>query len=195
LDRARRLSIRFGAKLYYALAIFVLLIMAVLPALHILFFQQAMLLTGVDAIFQTASVKDGHIDPNAPATLVLSLLLMVAWTIFVWRILKRGIGPNVGDLFYLNMLAAFTFAYLDSRLRTYEPFTEAMQRAIGLQTVILFVCFLPRIIASPFMLWANGRLAYLKWKLKRTEKARSTRRGDGDPRQGNGDSGQVPPGS
>ena len=171
LGRVERLALRLNAKVYYTLAISVLAFIALMPALHILFVQQAVLLTGIDAIFQSVSLKDGHINPDAPATLILSLLLMIAWTIFIWRILNRLLGTeNKADLVFLNGLAAITFAYLDSRLRTGETFTEALPRAIGLQTTILFLCFLPRIIAFPFQMWSSGYLAYLKWKLKRVQK-------------------------
>jgi hypothetical protein len=177
LDKASNFTMRATAKFYYLFAIVFLVFATFLPVIHIVFFQQPILLTGLDAIFQTVSLKDGRIDPNAPATLILSLVLMMAWTGFLARALKRILGREGADKIFLNGLAAITFAYLDSHLRTHEPFSTAMQRAIGLQTMILLLMFVPTMIVWPFNIWfwlklipPLVRLWYVKWKLRRLQK-------------------------
>jgi hypothetical protein len=169
LDQRSRTVLRGAAKFMYSLAILCFAVITLFPAIHIIFFQQPILLTGIDAIFQTTSLEDGHINPLAPATLLLTLFLMSAWTLFMYRTLLRLLGPQI-ELLFVSMTAVATFAYLDSVLRTHEPYTAALFRAIGLQTMILIICYLPKIIASPFMGWLSLRLAYYKWRTRRAQR-------------------------
>jgi hypothetical protein len=171
LDKAANFTVRASAKIYYVFAICFMIFVSFLPVVHIVFFQQPILLTGIDAIFQTVSVKDGQIDPNAPVTLILSLLLMIAWTVFLARVLKRFLSaPGGWDIIFLNSLAALSFAYLDSYLRTHEPFTVAIQRAIGLQTTIVLLMLVPKMLVWPFKIWFGLHLWYVKSKVRRAQK-------------------------
>jgi hypothetical protein len=169
LDKRGHAVLRSSARFTYSLAVLCLAVITFLPAIHIIFFQQGILLTGLDAIFQTVSLKNGSINPIAPATLLLTLPLMSAWTVVMYRLLQRLLGPQI-QLLFVNMMSAATFAFLDKVFRTHESYGEASFRAIGLQTMILFICYLPKIIVSPFMGWLSLRLAYFRWKLRRAEK-------------------------
>src|SRR5690606_19134638 len=107
------------------------------------------------------------------STLLLSFLLMAGWTLIVSRLLTRLVGPHDSP-FFLNGISALTFAYLDTYFRTHEPYSDAVQRAAGLQIIILLICFLPQIIALPLRLqtlalpiYFKLRLRYLKWRLER----------------------------
>jgi hypothetical protein len=104
----------------------------------------------------------------APATLMLTLFLMSVWTLVLYRLLLRFLGPHV-ELPLVNMTAVATFAYLDSVLRTHESYTTTLFRAVGLQVLIFVICYLPKIIASPFLGWLSLRLAFYKWRAKRAK--------------------------
>jgi uncharacterized membrane protein YfcA len=58
----------------------------------------------------------------------------------------------------------------DSTFRTHESYAAASFRAIGLQVLILIICYLPEIITAPIMGWLSLRLAYYGWKVRRAEK-------------------------
>lgn len=180
LDKRDHAILRGAAKFMYSLALLCLALLTFFPAIHIIFFQQSVLLVGIDSIFQTTSLKDGHINPLAPATLLLTLFLMSAWTVFIYRTLLRLLGPHI-DLPFVNMTAAVTFAYLDSVLRTHDPYTGALFRAIGLQIMILIICYMPKIIASPFMGWLSLQMAFYRWRNKRAERKKLTKHKDNDP--------------
>lgn len=169
LDKRGRSVLRSAAKFMYSLAVLCLAVITFFPVIHIIFFQQPILLTGIDAIFQTVSLKDGRIDPMAPATLLLTFSLMSFWTLAIYRMLLRLLGPPTA-LPFVNMVAVASFAYLDSVFRTHEPYTAALFRAIGLQMMILLICYLPKIIASPFMGWLSLQLAFYKWRSRRAKR-------------------------
>ena len=77
--------------------------------------------------------------------------------------LKRLLGPHV-DLLFVSMSAAISFAFLDSVLRMHEPYTTTLVRTVLLQMLIYTVWRLPWIVASPFLLWTHGQVAYARWK-------------------------------
>jgi hypothetical protein len=169
LDKRGHAVLRGSARFMYSLALICLALITLFPVIHIVFFQQPVLLAGFDAIFQTVSVRDGRIDPLAPATLLVTLFLMSAWTLIIYRLFLRILGPHI-ELLFANMVSAATFAYLDSAVRTHEPYTASLSRAIGLQVMILVICYSPQIIASPFMGWLSVRMAWYRWRIKRREK-------------------------
>ncbi|WP_454629589.1 hypothetical protein [Bradyrhizobium cenepequi] len=169
LDQRGRAVLRGSAKFLYTIAVLCLAVITFFPAIHIIFFQQRILLNGIDAIFQTTSLKNGNIDPAAPATLLLTLILMCGWTLFIYRALRRLLGPDTGVVF-ISVTAAVSFASLDSLLRTGEPYMTALLRAVGLQTMVFIIWQLPKIIASPFMGWLSLQTAYYKWRVRRAER-------------------------
>ena len=147
LDKRGHAVLRGVTKVGYSFFMLCAAFIALFPAIHIIFFQQPILLAGVDAIFQTTS-RDGRINPLAPTTMLLTLFLMIVWTIIVYRTLVRLLGPPI-DLAFVNMTAVASFAFLDSALRTHEPYTDALFRSVGLQIMIFIICYMPKIIVAP----------------------------------------------
>jgi hypothetical protein len=176
IDPSAIYLIRLNARLLYATAMTILFFVAFLPLLHVLLFQQQTFLVGIDAIFHTTSIKDGHVNLDAPATILLTLLLMVVWTALVKWVSRKAFGPKVELTIFVNGLALLTFAFLDSRLRGQELYSQALPRDFALQITIVAIAFVPTAIVWPFQLWFRVqlvpvlvRLAYVKWKLRKAQ--------------------------
>jgi hypothetical protein len=126
-----------------------------LPLFHIVFFQQAVLLTGVDAILHTDSVENGQIKLLAPVPFILTFILMTFWTIMVQRSADKLIGVKKGidRVIFANGLALVSFAFLDSWFRGQESFTDAALREVPIQMMIASFYAVPTVLIWPFMLW------------------------------------------
>jgi len=154
-DRRSVLMYKFKARLLYWLAMLFVVFAATLPLIHIIFFQQASFLSGLDAIFHSNSVENGRVNLLAPVTLLLTLSLMIFWTVLVHRFAEKCLRmpPGLNRSTSVNMIAVVTSAFLDSKFRGQQSFSEALFRGIGLQTTIFLLYAVPHIIAFPFLMW------------------------------------------
>lgn len=160
---------KFKARLLYWMAVLFVLFTATLPLIHIVFFQQAAFLSGLDAIFHSSSVENGQIKLLAPVTLLLTLAIMVFWTMLVhWFAVKcLRLPPGSDRTVFVNMVAVATFAFLDSKFRGQQTFSEAFFRDLGLQVTILLLYMVPRLIALPFLIWFKVVGALYSWLNKK----------------------------
>jgi hypothetical protein len=146
---------RRKARVFYFFMRSFLILALSLPLFHIVFFQQAALLTGVDAILHTDSVQNGQIKLIAPMPLILTFLLMTIWTAMIQRSADKFIGVKTGidRVIFANGLALVSFAFLDRWFRGQETFTEAALREVPIQLIIASFYAVPTVLVWPFMLW------------------------------------------
>jgi hypothetical protein len=155
-DRRDVLHFKLKARVIYRIASGFVVLAAFFPLIHVLFFQQATLLGGLDAIFHTSSVENGQIKLMSQVPLLLTLVLMMLWTALVHRFSVKALRmrvPGWDRSVFINMVAALTFAFLDSKFRGQETFSEAFFRIAGLQTLIFVLYLVPQAIVLPFAAW------------------------------------------
>ncbi|WP_431014758.1 hypothetical protein [Bradyrhizobium pachyrhizi] len=155
-DRKDVLQFKMKARLLYRIALGFVALAMFFPLIHILFFQQAAFIGGLDAIFHTNSMEDGRINLTARVPLLLTLALMIVWTSLVHRFSVKALRmtvPGWDRSVFINMVSAVTFAYLDSKFRGQEVFSEAFFRIAGAQTLIFILYLVPHAIVFPFVAW------------------------------------------
>jgi hypothetical protein len=137
-DRSRRNVIKGLAKVYLFLAKRFYIIAVFLPVAQIIFLEQQALLSGIDAVLGTASVRDGKVLLMSPVVTIGTGLLLSAWAAWIAKYIPNMEG--VRKILFVSMIACLSFAWLDHIFRQRESFEQAFQRVFGIQVIIAIVC-------------------------------------------------------
>jgi hypothetical protein len=156
------------ARVFLRFAAIFFLFYAFLPLGHILFFKQAAMLKGIDAIFGTHSVENNQVLLSSmPATMGAGIALL-GWTILISSARWTKVwGWGLEKAISVNIFAGGTFAAADWFFRGEEDWSNTWRRIAAIQAVIfagnVVLIALGRIIQ--FYYWV--RMKIIRWQIKR----------------------------
>jgi hypothetical protein len=164
-------QIKITARVLLLFAILFMLIYYFLPLAHILFFQQVVVLKGVDAIFQTHSVENDKVILWSIPAIVGAGLALSAWTLLISKWISKRKGSTLDKIVTSNWVSWLSFSLLDYLLRHQESFFETALRIGQIQIAILAICiavfFLLEGIPVGVRAWFNLRIWWIRRKLDR----------------------------
>jgi hypothetical protein len=153
------------ARLYLLLGATFMLAYALLPLVHIAFFEQVALYSGLDAVFNTTSVKEGKVILSSKPSLVFTGFILCLFTGAFYGWIKRRSGENIGNFFWACAASASLYALLDSYIRGQETWSEAVMRIAPAQVVIFAIVMLFVLPLKAMLLYQDMRLWWYRRQL------------------------------